>query len=235
MSVSLHARHPASEFASHGRSRDSPFASLPLRQVAGPMGYKGSTMAMGDFGPNWARGMRSTTRSRRGMPSAPATRGCARTTSASSREFAEANYTRLVDRWNMPDVAGQRSGSWSAPAAMTGNDFAGPSPSLDAGRAGRLRNDARVRSAAARLYRAAGLNNDYRGRACRLFVLRSRLRRSCSRGCRRGAAHARPVRQGRGHADAAPHRQPLFRRGGRQQHAPVALQFHVHLLKEESP
>ena len=65
----------------------------------GPMGFKDSTMAMGDFGPNWREAWANhavTARDAFGAGGLWMRSDDKRRT----RELAEATYTRLVRRWN---------------------------------------------------------------------------------------------------------------------------------------
>jgi hypothetical protein len=130
---------------------------LPVH--AGPMGFKDSWMAMGDFGPNWREGwvnyaltardavgvgglyMRSDDKLKR-------------------REVAEVTYTRLLARWNTRD---SQANAWLVVGAgsVQGNDFAG-SKSLFAPGVQFDYETTRVYVAASgRLYRANGIKHDY--------------------------------------------------------------------------
>ncbi len=68
---------------------------------ARPMDFKDSTMALGDFGPNWREAWVNhalTPRDAFGAGGIWMRSDDKRIT----REFAELNYTRLVKRWNTP-------------------------------------------------------------------------------------------------------------------------------------
>jgi hypothetical protein len=126
---------------------------------AGPMGFKDSTMAMGDFSPNWREGWVNyalTPRDALGvgglyMRSDDKLR---------TRTFAEATYTRLVKRWN-----GEHSQAnvWFVLGAgpITGNDFSGSKAMLAPGLSADYETTRVYVSASARLYRAQGLNHDF--------------------------------------------------------------------------
>jgi hypothetical protein len=126
---------------------------------AGPMGFKDSTMAMGDFGPNWREAWVNhafTPRDAIGaggiwMRSDDGLR---------IRRFAEVNYTRLLRRWN-----GEHSQAnlWFVGGAgpVSGNDFGGSRTMLAPGVSADWETTRLYVSAAVRLYRARGLNHDY--------------------------------------------------------------------------
>jgi hypothetical protein len=126
---------------------------------AGPMGFKDSTMAMGDFSPNWREGWVNyalTPRDALGagglyMRSDDGLR---------SRSFTEATYTRLVKRWN-----GEHSQAniWFVVGAggITGNDFTGKRTMLAPGMSADYETTRVYVSGSARLYRAQGINHDF--------------------------------------------------------------------------
>ena len=134
-------------------------ASFAGVACAGPMGYNGSTMAMGDFGRNWAEAWVNHAVTPRDAFGA----GYTWMRSDDDRvihRVAEATYTRLVHRWNMPHA---QANAWFVVGAgvMTGNDFEGerfawtPGFQLDY-------ETTRVYVAAmGRLYRAGSIANDY--------------------------------------------------------------------------
>lgn len=126
---------------------------------AGPMGFKDSWMAMGDFGPNWREGwvnyaftardavgvggiyMRSDDKLKR-------------------RELAEATYTRLLARWNTRD---SQANAWLllGVGGVRGNDFAGTKTLFAPGVQFDYETTRVYLSAAGRLYRANGIQHDY--------------------------------------------------------------------------
>lgn len=126
---------------------------------AGPMGFKGSTMAMGDFGPNWREGWVNyalTARDAIGAGGVWMRSDDERVT----REFAELTYTRLVRRWNGPH---SQANLWFVAGAgpVRGNDFAGTRTMLAPGISADWETTRLYLSAAARLYRAEGLKHDF--------------------------------------------------------------------------
>jgi len=126
---------------------------------AGPMGFNGSWMAMGDLSPNWretwvnyaltardavgAGGlyMRSDDKSKR-------------------RELAEITYTRLLQRWNARD---SQANLWLLMGAggVQGNDFSGTRTMLSPGLQLDYETTRVYVSATARLYRASGIKHDF--------------------------------------------------------------------------
>jgi len=126
---------------------------------AGPMGFKDSWMAMGDFNANWREGWINyalTPRDALGggvlwMRSDDETR---------SRFLSEATYTRLLRRWNAPH---SQANLWfvAGLGAMTGNDFSGSRTAFAPGVQFDYETTRIYTSAAARLYRAEGLKHDY--------------------------------------------------------------------------
>jgi hypothetical protein len=123
------------------------------------MGFKDSTMAMGDFGPNWRESWVNhavTPRDAFGAGGIWMRSDNKRIT----REFAEANYTRLVKRWNAPHSQGNL---WFLAGAgpVRGNDFAGTRTMLAPGLSADWETTRLYVSGTARLYRAEGINHDY--------------------------------------------------------------------------
>ncbi len=126
---------------------------------AGPMGFKDSTMAMGDFGPNWREAWvnhATTPRDAFGAGGIWMRSDSKRIT----REFAEVNYTRLVRRWNEPH---SQANIWFVGGAgpVRGNDFDGTRTMLAPGLSVDWETTRLYVSATARLYRAQGINHDY--------------------------------------------------------------------------
>ncbi len=126
---------------------------------AGPMGFKDSTMAMGDFGPNWREAWVNhaiTPRDAFGAGGIWMRSDDKRIT----REFVEANYTRLVKRWNTPH---SQANVWFVGGAgpVRGNDFAGTRTMLAPGLSVDWETTRLYVSGTARLYRAEGINHDY--------------------------------------------------------------------------
>ena len=133
--------------------------AAPLLAWAGPMGFKDSTMAMGDFGPNWREAWVNhalTPRDAVGIGSIWMRSDDERL----RRQFHEATYTRLVQRWN---GAHSQANIWFMAGAgpVTGNDFAGSRTMVSPGVSADWETTRLYLSAAARLYRASGLRHDY--------------------------------------------------------------------------
>ncbi|MGE0332460.1 MAG: hypothetical protein AB7P37_17410 [Ramlibacter sp.] len=126
---------------------------------AGPMGFKDSTMAMGDFGPHWREAWVNhaiTPRDAFGAGGIWMRSDDKRIT----REFAELNYTRLVRRWNAPH---SQANIWFVGGAgpVRGNDFARTRTMLAPGLSADWETTRLYVSATARMYRAEGINHDY--------------------------------------------------------------------------
>ena len=126
---------------------------------AGPMGFKGSTMAMGDFSPNWQEAWVNyaiTPRDALGAGGVVMRSDDKRL----SRNFAELTYTRLLHRIN-----GEHSQAnlWLLGGAgqVTGNNFGGSKTMLAPGVSADFETTRLYVSAAARLYRAPGINHDF--------------------------------------------------------------------------
>jgi hypothetical protein len=123
------------------------------------MGFEGSQMAMGDFGPNWREAWVNhafTPRDALGigglyMRSDDETR---------TRTAAELNYTRLLARWNLPHA---QANAWLVLGAggIRGNDFEGTRALIAPGIQLDYETTRVYVAAFARLYRAEQLNHDY--------------------------------------------------------------------------
>ena len=125
---------------------------------AGPMGFKDSTMAMGDFSPNWREAWVNhavTARDAFGIGGVYMRSDDKRL----SREFAELTYTRLVHRIN-----GEHSQAnlWFVGGAgrLTGNNFTGSKTMLAPGISADYETTRLYLSGSLRLYRAPGINHD---------------------------------------------------------------------------
>ena len=134
-------------------------ATCAAGAMAGPMGFKDSWMAMGDFGPNWRESwvnhaltardavgvgglyMRSDDKSRR-------------------RTMEEVNYTRLVQRWNLPHA---QANVWflAGAGAIRGNDFSGSRFAMAPGMQVDYETTRVYLAATGRFYRAKDLNHDF--------------------------------------------------------------------------
>lgn len=133
----------------------------PQYASAGPMGFKDSWMAMGDLGSNWREVFVNQALTPRDAVGAGLLWMRADDQSRSrSRSLAEASYTRLLARWNLPQA---QANIWfvGGLGAVRGSDFAGtrlmatPGVQLD------YETTRLYLSANARLFRAEGLNHDY--------------------------------------------------------------------------
>ena len=126
---------------------------------AGPMGFKGSTMAMGDFSPNWQEAWANhaiTPKDALGAGGV-AMRSDDHTL---SRHFTELTYTRLAHRIN-----GEHSQAnlWlvGGVGQVRGNDFAGSKTMWAPGVSADFETTRVYASATYRLYRAPGINHDF--------------------------------------------------------------------------
>jgi hypothetical protein len=126
---------------------------------AGPMGFKDSTMAMGDFSPNWREAWANhalTPRDALGAGGLYMRSDDKKLT----REFAELTYTRLLHRIN-----GEHSQAnfWFVGGAgnLRGNDFGGSKTMLAPGVSADYETTRFYASASVRLYRAPGVRHDF--------------------------------------------------------------------------
>jgi hypothetical protein len=134
-------------------------ALLPGYSHAGPMGFKDSSMAMGDMSPNWQEvwinhAITSRDAFGAGVLGMRSDNGLLR------RNFVEATYTRLAKRWN-----GEHSQAniWllAGAGAVQGNDFAGTRTMLAPGISADYETTRFYVNTTARLYRAPGINHDF--------------------------------------------------------------------------
>ena len=126
---------------------------------AAPMGFKDSWMAMGDLSPNWREGFATYAFTPRDAVG-PSLLYMRSDDKATTHELAEVAYTRLVKRWNMPHA---QANVWfvGGLGGVRGNDFAGQRAMASPGMQVDYETTRIYASAAARLYRAEGLNHDY--------------------------------------------------------------------------
>ena len=127
--------------------------------AAAPMGFKESWMAMGDLGPNWKEGWVNyalTARDAVGagglwMRSDDGTR---------RRTMAEATYTRLLARWNLPEA---QANVWllAGLGGIRGNDFSGTRAAVAPGLQVDYETTRFYVAATGRLYRARSINHDF--------------------------------------------------------------------------
>ncbi|MGA8515446.1 MAG: hypothetical protein WB821_11855 [Burkholderiaceae bacterium] len=126
---------------------------------AGPMGFKDSTMAMGDFGANWQEGWVNYALTPRDAVGAGGL-WMRSDDKQRSRSFTEATYTRLVKRWN-----GEHSQAnvWFVLGAggVTGNDVTGNRSMWAPGLSVDYETTRVYVSGSARLYRAQDINHDF--------------------------------------------------------------------------
>ena len=143
------------------------FASLAFMVSAcvqaGPMGFNGSTMAMGDFSPNWQEAWVNhavTPRDAFGAGGVVMRSDDRRSASQLLRNFSELTYTRLLHRVN-----GEHSQAnfWFVGGAgrLTGNNFSDNKTMLAPGVSADYETTRFYTSATLRLYRAPGINHDF--------------------------------------------------------------------------
>jgi hypothetical protein len=123
------------------------------------MGFKDSTMAMGDFSPNWREAWVNHAVTAKDAVGAGALQ-MRSDNGLRSRSFLEATYTRRLARWNTED---SQANVWLVVGAgpVTGNDFSGSRAMLGPGLSVDWETTRLYFSANARLYRAAGINHDF--------------------------------------------------------------------------
>ena len=125
---------------------------------AGPMGYKDSWMAMGDFGPDWREswlnyGFTARDAVGAGVVWMRSDDGRLR------RTFVETTYTRLLQRWNMPN---SQANVWlvAGAGAVSGNDFDGQRFMFAPGIQADYETTRVYIAGGARAYRANDINHD---------------------------------------------------------------------------
>ncbi len=135
------------------------FGLTSLTVVAAPMGFKDSWMSMGDFSPNWQEGLFNYALTPRDAVGGSAVY-MRSDDEKRTRNLVEADYTRLLKRWNLPDA---QANVWfiGGLGSITGNDFSGAKTIATPG----IQVDYETRrvyaSVLGRLYRAEGINHDY--------------------------------------------------------------------------
>jgi hypothetical protein len=132
---------------------------LWLPAWAGPMGFKDSTMAMGDIGPNWREAWANHALTARDAVGAGGV-WMRSDDGLRRRTFAEATYTRLLRRWNAEH---SQANLWllAGVGPVQGNDFAGSRTMLAPGISADWETTRLYLSGTARLYRAQGLRHDF--------------------------------------------------------------------------
>ncbi len=131
----------------------------PGTLLAGPMGFKDSWMAMGEFGRHWRESWANYALTPRDALGAgyvwmEADGGGQR------RELSELTYTRLLARWNLPHA---QANVWllGGLGRVKGSDFGGSRTMAAPGLQLDYETTRVYVAASARLYRARGLNHDY--------------------------------------------------------------------------
>lgn len=132
--------------------------AMAMPAFGGPMGFKDSWMAMGDFSPNWQEvfvNYALTQRDALGV----STLYMRSDDESKNRQLADVTYTRLVKRWNMPQA---QANIWflGGLGYVTGNDFVGSRAMASPGIQVDYETTRVYASATARLYRADGINHD---------------------------------------------------------------------------
>ena len=132
---------------------------LAMPALGGPMGFKDSWMAMGDYGPNWQELFVNYAITPRDAVGAT-TLYMRSDDETQSRQLAEATYTRLVKRWNYPEA---QANVWflGGLGNLTGNDFAGSKAMASPGLQVDYETTRIYVSASARAFRAEGINHDF--------------------------------------------------------------------------
>lgn len=130
-----------------------------LVATSAPMGYQGSTMAMGDFSTNWRELAVNYALTARDAIGADYTFMRA-DDGSTTREIAQASYTRLLYRANLPDA---QANLWLIVGlgAIRGTGVAGEEVVATPGLQVDYETTRVYLSALGRLYRASGVNNDY--------------------------------------------------------------------------
>ena len=130
-----------------------------LSALCGPMGFKESWMTMGDVSPNWQEVLVNYALTARDAAGASAL-VMRSDDSTKTRQSTEATYTRLVQRWNMPE---SQANIWfiGGIGNITGNDFSGSKTMASPGIQVDYETTRIYVSATAKLYRAQGLNHDF--------------------------------------------------------------------------
>lgn len=130
---------------------------------AGPMGFQGSWMAMGDLGPNWREAFINYALTPRDAIGFSQTYMQADDNSR-SRNLSEITYTRLLKRWNQPDA---QANLWfvGGVGEMWMHDSGADQHTTRAAISPGIQADYETTrvyfSATHRLYRAADINHDY--------------------------------------------------------------------------
>lgn len=126
---------------------------------AAPMGFEDSWMAMTDVSENWREAWANYALTPRDAVGAGYVFMRA-DNKTKQRKFAEANYTRLLQRWNMPDA---QANIWLFASAgrMTGDDFSGSKTAYAPGMQLDYETTRVYFAATSRFYRAEGIKHDF--------------------------------------------------------------------------
>ena len=134
-------------------------ALAAVQAQAAPMGFKESTMVMGDFSSHWREIWANRAITARdalgfGWTSMREEEG------PRTRDMVEGTYTRLLRRWNMEHA---QANAWfiGGLGAVRGNDFGDTRPLVTPGMQLDYETTRLYFAGLARLYRARGLNHDF--------------------------------------------------------------------------
>jgi hypothetical protein len=135
------------------------FLVCASKVFAGPMGFKESFMSMGDFSPNWQEAFVNYAMTPR---DAIGIEGLAMRSDDQrlNRQTIGLTYTRLVQRWNMPEA---QANIWfvGGLSEVKGNNFSGTRTMFSPGLQVDYETTRVYLAASGRLYRASGLRHDY--------------------------------------------------------------------------
>jgi hypothetical protein len=126
---------------------------------AGPMGFKDSWMAMGDFGPNWREAWVNYALTPRDAVGGGLIYMRA-DDKRKTRTLSEVTYTRLLHRWNAKE---SQANVWllGGAGSVEGNDFSGSKLMWSPGVQIDYETTRGYVSTTGRLYRANGIQHDY--------------------------------------------------------------------------
>ena len=126
---------------------------------AGPMGFKESTMSMGDFSTNWREGFVNYALTSKDAIGSEAVYMRSDNKSL-TREAMGLTYTHLAKRWNFPEA---QANVWllGGISAVKGNDFDGTRTMLSPGIQFDYETTRLYFATTTRLYRAKNINHDY--------------------------------------------------------------------------
>ena len=126
---------------------------------AAPMGFKDSWMAMADLSPDWKEAWVNYAFTARDAVGAGALHMRSED-GERKRDLLEANYTRLLHRWNLPEA---QANAWLfvGLGGIRGNDFGGTRLAFAPGVQLDYETTRIYVAATGRLYRADGINHDF--------------------------------------------------------------------------